>query len=252
MNFFELFSQPETYVSLLTLTLLEIVLGIDNIVFISILTGRLPENERKKGRVTGLMLALIFRIALLLGISWISGLIKPLITILGFAFSGRDLILIGGGIFLIVKSTLEIHNKLEGEEDAGDLKVKPIFWNIIFQIVILDLVFSLDSVITAVGLVKEVSIMIIAIIVSMLVMISSAGKISEFVHKHPTVKMLALAFLLMIGLLLLVEGFHVEVPKGYVYFAMAFSFLVEMLNLKMRKKSKVLRLKEKYSDKNVS
>jgi len=236
MDFFELFSQPETYISLLTLTFLEIVLGIDNIIFISILTGRLPESEREKGRVTGLVIALLFRICLLLAISWIAGLIEPLFTILGFSFSGRDLILIGGGIFLIIKSTLEIHNKIEESEEIGDSKAKPIFWNIIFQIVILDLVFSLDSVITAVGLVKEVSIMIIAIILSMIVMIMFAGKVSDFIHKHPTIKMLALAFLLMIGLLLLVEGFHVEVPKGYVYFAMLFSFIVEMLNIKMRKK----------------
>jgi len=238
MDFFELFSQPETYVSLLTLTFLEIVLGIDNIIFISILTGRLPESEREKGRVTGLVIALVFRIALLLAISWIAGLIQPLFTLFGFSFSGRDLILMGGGIFLIIKSTLEIHNKLEESEEVGNSKAKPIFWNIIFQIVILDLVFSLDSVITAVGLVKQVSIMIIAIILSMIVMIMFAGKVSDFIHKHPTIKMLALAFLLMIGLLLLVEGFHVEVPKGYVYFAMAFSFIVEMLNIKMRKKKK--------------
>jgi len=236
MGFFELFSQPETYISLLTLTFLEIVLGIDNIIFISILTGRLPESEREKGRVTGLVIALVFRMVLLLAISWIAGLVTPLITIFGFSFSGRDLILIGGGIFLIIKSTLEIHNKLEESEESGDSTAKPIFWNIIFQIAVLDMVFSLDSVITAVGLVKHVSIMIIAIILSMIVMIMFAGKVSDFIHKHPTIKMLALAFLLMIGLLLLVEGFHVEVPKGYVYFAMAFSFIVEMLNIKMRKK----------------
>lgn len=235
MNFFELFSQPETYVSLLTLTFLEIVLGIDNIIFISILTGRLPKNEQEKGRVTGLIIALVFRIGLLLGISWIAGLVQPLFTVFGLSISGRDLILIAGGIFLIVKSTLEIHNKIEGEEGVGDSKTKPIFWNIIFQIVLLDLVFSLDSVITAVGLVKEVSIMVIAIVISMIVMILFAGKVSNFIHKHPTIKMLALAFLLMIGLLLLVEGFHVEVPKGYVYFAMLFSFIVEMLNIRTRK-----------------
>ncbi|MEO6694357.1 MAG: TerC family protein [Ignavibacteria bacterium] len=236
MGFIELFSQPETYVSLLTLTFLEIVLGIDNIIFISILTGRLPENEREKGRITGLILAMVFRIGLLLMISWIAGLITPLITIFGFSFSGRDLILIAGGIFLIIKSTLEIHNKLEAEEETGNSNAKAVFWNIILQIVLLDLVFSLDSVITAVGLVKHVSIMIIAIVLSMIVMIIFAKKVSDFIHKHPTIKMLALSFLLMIGLLLLVEGFHVEVPKGYVYFAMAFSFIVEMLNIKMRKK----------------
>ncbi len=243
MTFIELFSLPETYVSLLTLTFLEIVLGIDNIIFISILTGRLPEKEREKGRVTGLIIALVFRILLLLGISYIAGLVTPLISLFGMSFSGRDLILMGGGIFLIVKSTLEIHNKLEGEEETEKSDNKSKFWNVIFQIVVLDLVFSFDSVITAVGLVKHVSIMIIAIIISMIVMIIFAGKVSDFIHKHPTIKMLALSFLLMIGLLLFVEGFHVEVPKGYVYFAMAFSFIVEMLNIKMRKKNKPVELR---------
>ena len=243
MTFIELFSLPETYVSLLTLTFLEIVLGIDNIIFISILTGKLPENEREKGRVTGLIIALVFRILLLLGISYIAGLVTPLISLFGMAFSGRDLILMGGGIFLIVKSTLEIHNKLEGEEESEKSDKKSKFWNVIFQIVVLDLVFSFDSVITAVGLVKHVSIMIAAIIISMIVMIIFAGKVSDFIHKHPTIKMLALSFLLMIGLLLFVEGFHVEVPKGYVYFAMAFSFLVEMLNIKMRKRNKPVELR---------
>lgn len=243
MTFIELFSLPETYVSLLTLTFLEIVLGIDNIIFISILTGKLPEKEREKGRVTGLIIALVFRILLLLGISYIAGLVTPLISLFGMAFSGRDLILMGGGIFLIVKSTLEIHNKLEGEEEIEKSDNKSKFWNVIFQIVVLDLVFSFDSVITAVGLVKHVSIMIIAIIISMIVMIIFAGKVSDFIHKHPTIKMLALSFLLMIGLLLFVEGFHVEVPKGYVYFAMAFSFIVEMLNIKMRKKNKPVELR---------
>lgn len=232
----EIFSHAETYVSLLTLTFLEIVLGIDNIIFISILTGKLPEEEREKARVTGLVIALFFRIGLLLGISYIANLVQPLITVFGLAFSGRDLILLAGGLFLLVKSVLEIHDKLEGDEEDSDRKVTPKFWNIIVQIIILDLVFSLDSVITAVGLVQHVSIMIIAIVISMIIMIMFAGKVSEFIHRHPTIKMLALSFLLMIGLLLFVEAFHIEVPKGYVYFAMAFSFLVEMLNIKMRKK----------------
>lgn len=232
----EIFSLPETYVSLLTLTFLEIVLGIDNIIFISILTGKLPTEEREKARITGLVIALFFRIGLLLGISYIANLVQPLITVFGLAFSGRDLILLAGGLFLLVKSVLEIHDKLEGEEGDSDRKVQPKFWNIIIQIIILDLVFSLDSVITAVGLVQHVSIMIIAIVISMIIMIMFAGKVSEFIHRHPTIKMLALSFLLMIGLLLFVEAFHIEVPKGYVYFAMAFSFLVEMLNIKMRKK----------------
>lgn len=246
MTFFELFAQPETYVSLLTLTFLEIVLGIDNIIFISILTGRLPENEREKGRITGLIIALLFRILLLLGISFIAGLVTPVVTIFGFSFSGRDLILMGGGLFLLIKSTLEIHNKLEGEGEHEKSGGKSQFRSIVIQIVLLDLVFSLDSVITAVGLVKHVSIMITAIVISMIVMIIFAGKVSDFIHRHPTIKMLALAFLLMIGLLLFVEAFHVEVPKGYVYFAMAFSFFVEMLNIKMRKKTNPVELRETF------
>ena len=250
MEFFELFSLPETYVSLLTLTFLEIVLGIDNIIFISILTGRLPESEQEKGRVTGLVIALVFRIILLLGISYIAGMVAPLITLFGFSMSGRDLILLGGGIFLMIKSTLEIHNKLEGDEEKERTSgSKSKYWNIILQIVVLDLVFSLDSVITAVGLVKHVSIMVVAIVLSMIVMIIFAGRVSDFIHKHPTIKMLALSFLLMIGLLLFVEAFHVEVPKGYVYFAMAFSFIVEMLNIKMRKKTeKPVELKKKFKE----
>jgi predicted tellurium resistance membrane protein TerC len=235
----ELFSQPETYISLLTLTFLEIVLGIDNIIFISILTGKLPAESRERARIIGLSVALVFRILLILAISWIAGLIEPLFTVFSHSVSGRDLILMSGGLFLIVKSTLEIHEKLEGEEQEKSSNSAPGFWNIIVQIALLDLVFSLDSVITAIGLVKHIEIMITAIIISMIVMIIFAGKVSDFIHKHPTIKMLALSFLLMIGLLLLVEGFHVEVPKGYVYFAMLFSFAVEMLNIKMRNKNKM-------------
>lgn len=230
---------------MLTLTFLEIVLGIDNIIFISILTARLPKEQQKKGRITGLLIALVFRIILIMGISWIAGLVEPLFIVFGHSVSGRDLILMGGGLFLIIKSTLEIHNKLEGEEESKESKAKAVFWNIIFQIVLIDLVFSLDSVITAVGLVKHISIMVIAIVISMIIMIVFAGSVSDFIHKHPTIKMLALAFLLMIGLLLFVEGFHIEVPKGYVYFAMAFSFIVEMLNIRMRKKTTPVELKEK-------
>lgn len=237
MSFFELFSQPETYVSLLTLTFLEIVLGIDNIIFISILTGKLQHELQEKARIVGLSLAMIFRIGLLLTISWIAGLVEPIVTLFGHSFSGRDLILMAGGIFLLVKSTLEIHEKLEGDDKHLKDKGKAIFMNIIIQIIIIDLVFSLDSVITAVGLVNNLVIMITAIVISMIVMIIFAKKVSDFIHKHPTIKMLALAFLLMIGLLLFVEGFHVEVPKGYVYFAMAFSFIVEMLNIRMREKN---------------
>jgi len=235
---FEIFANPDTYISLLTLTFLEIVLGIDNIIFISILTGKLPAEQQNKARITGLILALLFRVGLLMMISWIAGLVYPILTIFDFSFSGRDLILIAGGLFLLVKSTLEIHNKIEGTEEGLNKDVKQKFWNIIVQIIIIDLVFSLDSVITAVGLVNDLTIMVIAIIISMIVMIIFAKSVSDFIHKHPTIKMLALSFLLMIGLLLLVEGFHVEVPKGYVYFAMLFSFIVEMLNIKMREREK--------------
>lgn len=230
----ELLSQLETYISLLTLTFLEIVLGIDNIIFISILTGRLPEEMREKARIIGLSAALVFRILLLLAISWVVGLVEPLFTIFSHSISGRDLILLGGGLFLLVKSTLEIHTQLEGDGHEKSSGKNAGFWGVIFQIIVLDLVFSLDSVITAVGLVKHVEIMITAIIISMVVMIIFAGKVSEFIHKHPTIKMLALSFLLMIGLLLVVESFHIEVPKGYVYFAMAFAFAVEMLNIRVR------------------
>lgn len=250
MDFFTLFSQPDTYVSLLTLTFLEIILGIDNIIFISILTGKLPPHEQKKARTLGLALALIFRVLLLLSISWIAGLVNPLFTVFGFAVTGRSLILILGGLFLLYKSTLEIHEKLEGEEEkekeSSGVKVK--LSSLLIQIILLDLVFSFDSVITAVGLVQHVSIMIIAIILSMIVMLIFAKSVSNFIHKHPTIKMLALSFLLMIGLLLFLEGLHIEVPKGYVYFAMAFSFLVELLNIKLRKKSKPVALKEKYKE----
>ncbi len=235
----ELFTQPETYISLITLTFLEIVLGIDNIIFISIITGRLQESVREKARIIGLSVALIFRIMLLLAISWVIGLVEPLFHVFGHPVSGRDLILLGGGLFLLVKSTLEIHNQISGDEHEKSAKGKVSFGSVIFQIVILDLVFSLDSVITAVGLVKHVEVMITAIIISMVIMILFAGTVSDFIHKYPTVKMLALSFLLMIGLLLVVESFHIEVPKGYVYFAMAFAFGVEMLNIKVRGRKKI-------------
>ena len=250
MDFFTLFSQPDTYVSLLTLTFLEIILGIDNIIFISILTGKLPPNEQGKARTLGLALALIFRVLLLLCISWIAGLVNPLFTVFGFAVTGRSLILILGGLFLLYKSTVEIHEKLEGEEEkeTGTDNKKVKLSGLLIQIILLDLVFSFDSVITAVGLVQHVSIMIIAIILSMIVMLIFAKSVSDFIHRHPSIKMLALSFLLMIGLLLFLEGLHVEVPKGYVYFAMAFSFLVELLNIKLRKKTKPVELKEKYKE----
>lgn len=241
---------PEAWISLLTLTVLEIVLGIDNIVFISILSGKLPENQQKKARQLGLALAMITRVLLLLSLSWVMGLTSPLFNMgdwIGItsqdwldklAISGRDLILLTGGLFLIYKSTHEIHNKLEGDEEGeGKVKVHS-FSGTIVQILILDIVFSLDSVITAVGMADHIEIMIAAVVIAVIVMMFSASAISNFVNKHPTVKMLALSFLLLIGVSLLAEGLDQHIPKGYVYFAMAFSVLVEMLNLKMKKNNK--------------
>jgi predicted tellurium resistance membrane protein TerC len=241
---FEVFAHPEAWISLLTLSLLEIVLGIDNIVFISIVAARLPKERQDEARNIGLGLALLLRIGLLSIISWIAGLTQPLFTLFSLDITGRDLVLIGGGLFLMAKSTMEIHEKLEGEPEDKVAKVYPSFWGVIVQILILDLVFSLDSVITAIGLAKDLIIMIIAVIIAMAVMFVFAKSVSDFVQKHPTMKMLALAFLLMIGLLLFVEGFHVHVEKGYVYFAMAFSLTVELLNLKLRKKTVPVHLKE--------
>lgn len=238
MGLFELFTQTETYISLITLLFMEVVLGIDNIIFISIITGKLPEEIQEKARVIGLTLAVLFRIVLLVCIVWIAGLVEPLFTIFNFDVTGRDIVLLGGGLFLITKSTLEIHSKIEGGEEAEERrKATTRFATVIVHIVMLDIVFSFDSVITAVGLVEHVAIMIIAILLSLVVMIVFARAVSKFINKNPTITMLALAFLLMIGLLLFAEGFHIEVPKGYVYFAMAFSVFVELLNMKLRKKS---------------
>ena len=236
----------EGWIALITLTLLEIVLGIDNIVFISILAGKLPEHLRKKARQTGLSLALFTRILLLCGLAFMAHLTNPLFTIhifdLEHAVSGRDLVLIIGGLFLLAKSTHEIHLKLEGEDGEVTRKLPPKFSSVIIQILLLDIVFSLDSVITAVGMARHLSIMIIAVILAMIFMLSFGGYISAFIEKHPTLKMLALSFLLMIGLVLVAEGFHKEIPKAYVYFAMAFSVMVEMLNLKLRAKEKASRV----------
>jgi len=241
----EFLSNPEIWISLITLTVLEIVLGIDNIIFISILAGKLPENQQRKARQVGLALAMITRVLLLLSLSWIMTLTATLFNMgdwLGLtegewlqklAISGRDLILLIGGLFLIYKSTSEIHEKLEGAEHAQGSKKKLSFSATIFQILLLDIVFSLDSVITAVGMADHVEVMIAAVIIAVLVMMFSAGAISNFVNRHPTVKMLALSFLLLIGVSLLAEAFEQHIPKGYIYFAMAFSVLVEMLNLKM-------------------
>lgn len=243
----EFLSSPEAWISLLTLTVLEIVLGIDNIVFISILAGKLPQNQQKKARQVGLALAMITRVLLLMSLSWIMKLTAPLFNVgewIGLtdgdwfeklAISGRDLILLIGGLFLIYKSTTEIHHKLEGEEE--NLKVGKVhsFANTIVQILILDIVFSLDSVITAVGMANHIEIMIAAVMIAVVVMMISAGAISDFVNNHPTVKMLALSFLLLIGVSLIAEGLEQHIPKGYIYFAMAFSVLVETLNLRSKK-----------------
>ena len=235
----------EGIVSLLTLTFLEIVLGIDNIVFISITAGRLPAHEQAKARTFGILLALIVRIALLFGVSWIIGLKEPFITFGNFDLSFRDLILIIGGLFLLAKSTSEIHAKLEGhDEEMREVKVMSLRGAII-QIILLDVVFSLDSILTAVGLVDEILIIVIAILISLAVMLSFARRISDFINNHPAMKLLAISFLMMIGLVLVVEGLHVHVPKGYIYFAMAFSLGIELLNMKIRKRSKPVELKKK-------
>lgn len=234
----------EGIVSLLTLTFLEIVLGIDNIVFISITAARLPAQQQKKARNLGILLALLARIALLFGVSWIIGLKEPFVTFGEFALSVRDLILIVGGLFLLAKSTSEIHAKLEGvDDDERQVKVISLRGAIV-QIILLDLVFSLDSILTAVGLVEDVLIIVIAIVISLGVMLAFAQRISDFINNHPAMKLLAISFLMMIGLVLVVEGLHVHVPKGYIYFAMAFALGIEILNMKIRKRSKPVVLKK--------
>lgn len=241
-------TQPEAWIALLTLTALEIVLGIDNIIFISILAGKLPVEQQAKARTWGLALAMVTRILLLLSLSWIMRLTSPWFTLLGQEISGRDLILLVGGLFLIGKSTHEIHDKLEGPEEAevrmGKRKVS--FMSVIVQIMLLDIVFSLDSVITAVGMANQVAVMVAAIVIAVIIMMVSSGAVSNFVHRHPTVKMLALSFLLLIGVTLVAEGFHQHISKGYIYFAMAFSVFVEMLNLRMKRvQVKPVELREK-------
>ena len=233
----ELLSNPQAWIALATLTLLELVLGIDNIIFISILVDKLPAARREFARRIGLFMAMFMRIGLLLVLAWIVGLVAPLFTVLGQEISGRDLILILGGLFLIWKSTSEIHQSLEGEEEHGPNAVKATFTAVILQIMLVDLVFSLDSIITAVGMVDDVRIMICAVVLSVALMMLFAGPIGRFVSDHPTIKMLALAFLVVVGVVLVAEGFGHHVPKGYVYFAMAFSLGVEMININMRKRS---------------
>jgi predicted tellurium resistance membrane protein TerC len=232
----ELLTQPEAWIAFLTLTALELVLGIDNVIFISILVDRLPRDKRETARRIGLFLAMFMRIGLLLVLSWIVGATAPLFTALGQEISGRDIILIVGGLFLIWKSTKEIHHLIEGDEDAGTSAVAATFGAIIFQIILIDIVFSLDSIITAVGMVDEVAIMIAAVVVSVGLMMLFASTIGHFVSDHPTIKMLALAFLLVVGVALIADGLDTHVPKGYIYFAMAFSVIVEMLNIRLRKK----------------
>jgi predicted tellurium resistance membrane protein TerC len=233
---FDWLTSPEAWIALGTLTALEIVLGIDNIIFISILVGRLPEKQRNFGRRLGLGLAMLARLALLFSIAWVMGLTAPWFNVLDNAISGRDVILIGGGLFLLAKSTHEIHASLEGPTETSHSTATVTLGSVLVQIAILDIVFSLDSVITAVGLVQDVSIMAIAIILAVGVMLLAAKPIGDFVDAHPTIKMLALSFLILVGVTLIVEGFDVHVPKGYIYFAMAFSVLVEMLNIRLRRK----------------
>ena len=242
-------TDPEAWIALFTLTALEIVLGVDNIVFISILVGRLPEKQRQRARMLGLAFAMLTRIGLLLSLTWMMTLTNPLFTIVGREISGRDLILIAGGLFLLWKSVHEIHHALEGEEEAaGTTAALAGFGAVIAQIAIIDIVFSLDSVITAVGMVDHLAVMIVAIVAAVGVMMFSAKAIGEFVERHPTVKMLALSFLTLIGVALIAEGWHYHIPKGYIYFAMAFSVAVEMLNIRTRKKMEPLKLRKKLDD----
>jgi predicted tellurium resistance membrane protein TerC len=241
----DLLLDPQTWLAFLTLTALEIVLGIDNIIFLAILVGRLPRHQQPRARTLGLSAAMLTRIALLLCITWVMTLTAPLFSVLGKEVSGRDMILFGGGAFLLAKSTLEIHNSLEGADEHRPALVRATFGIVIAEIAILDIVFSLDSVITAVGLVEHVEIMIAAIVLAVLVMMAAAGPISDFVDRHPTIKMLALSFLILVGVALMAEAFGLHIPKGYIYFAMAFSVAVEMLNLRLRsRRAEPLRLRK--------
>jgi predicted tellurium resistance membrane protein TerC len=244
----EWITQPNAWIALLTLIALELVLGVDNVIFISILAGKLPVDQQQRARTTGIALAVITRILLLLSISWVIGLTEPLFSLLTLEISGRDLILVAGGLFLLGKATLEIHHRLEGVEGQRSARVAASFTSVIVQIMLLDVVFSLDSVITAVGMVDEVIIMIIAVVLAAGVMIWSSRPLGEFVERHPTIKILALSFLLLIGFTLIVEGLHQHIPKGYIYFAMGFSVFVEMLNLRIRAQAAVpVKLHEPYT-----
>jgi predicted tellurium resistance membrane protein TerC len=244
----ETLTDVQTWIALGTLTFLEIVLGVDNIIFISILSGKLPPAQQPRARRIGLLGALLTRIALLFSLAWVIRLTAPWFTLVGHELSGRDFILILGGLFLIGKSTFEIHDKLEGEEGHASRRVDSSFVSVIVQIMLLDVVFSLDSVITAVGMVDELWVMIAAVITAVALMMVSAETISRFVHRHPTVKMLALSFLLLIGVSLLLEGFDQHIPKGYIYFAMGFAVFVEMINLRLRRRVQPVHLKERYAE----
>ena len=242
------FSRPEAWLSLITLSVMEIVLGIDNVIFISLVTGKLPPENQNKARRLGLFLALFIRLILLSFISYIvKEMVDPIFEIFGHSLSWRDIILLAGGLFLLYKSTLEIYELLEADPEEHSKKVNPTFWNVVLQVIIIDIVFSFDSIITAVGLAQDLPIMIAAVVISMIIMLFFSAAISKFIDKHPSIKLLALAFLLTIGLLLVAESFGQHVSKGYVYFAMAFSILVELLNMRMRKKSsKPVELKDIY------
>lgn len=231
----EFLTDPQAWLALATLTALEIVLGVDNVIFISILVGKLPPAQREKARLIGLGLAMFTRIALLFSLTWLMGLTAPIFAVAGKEVSGRDLILLSGGLFLLWKSTMEIHNKLEGEEEAGGARIGATFGAVITQILMLDIVFSLDSIITALGMAQQLVVMVTAVVIAVGFMMAFSGAISAFVERHPTIKMLALSFLILIGVSLIGEGFGMHIPKGYIYFAMAFSVAVEMLNLRMRR-----------------
>jgi predicted tellurium resistance membrane protein TerC len=239
-------TDPQAWIAFATLTALEIVLGVDNVVFISILAGKLPVEQRERARRWGLGLAMLMRIALLLSLSWVIGLTAPLFTVLGQEISGRDLIMIVGGLFLIGKATHEMHDRLEGDEGAASARVVASFGAVIVQILLLDIVFSLDSVITAIGMADDVAVMIAAVVVAVGFMFAFSGRISTFVERHPTMKVLALSFLLLIGASLLAEGFDTHIPKGYIYFAMAFSLFVETINLRVRRKTEPVHLHTPY------
>ena len=245
----EILLQPENIIALLTLTFLEIVLGVDNIIFISIVSNKLPEHQRAKTRTLGLALAMIFRIALLFSISWIIGFTEPLFTVLDFEFSTRDVILLGGGVFLIYKSTMEIHHKMEGEHDSSGKKTVTTMLQAIVQIVALDLIFSFDSILTAIGLTTELMLMVIAVVIAMVVMMIFASRISGFIQKHPTLEILALSFLILIGFMLTIEAFEYHVPKGYIYFAVFFSLIVEVINIRIRKrKAAPVKLRKRFEE----